>query len=168
MEKGMRLKKPRIATIDEVIISREGEYAIIEFREPGISTMNLKLGPKLNKMTDKQILASFNQTVRSMEEMRRTYVHMPVEIPLGKPQVKYFEGGDQWVPRGDVLRCIVDDGGPDCEATIWIDDREFSLREFGRLLLTRAGWGMRMVFIPEDEIEKVHPIEIREPENESD
>jgi len=65
--------------------------------------------------------------------------------------------------RGDVLRCVIEDGGPDCEVTIWIDDREFSLREFGRLLTTHAGWGMRIIFVPDDEIEKVHPIEIREP-----
>lgn len=163
----MRLRRPRIATLDEVIISREGERAVIEFCEPGISTMNLNLGPKLNKMTDKQILASFNKTVRAMEEMRGKYVHTPVEIPEGKPQVKYFAAGDQWVPRGDVLRCVIEDGGDDGEATIWIDDREFSLGEFGKLLITHAGWGMRIVFVPDDEIEKVHPIAIREPEDES-
>jgi hypothetical protein len=162
----MRYKKPRTATLDEVIISREGEYAVIEFREPGISTMNLKLGPKMKKMTDRQILNAFNKTVRAMEEMRKEYVHRPVEIPSGKPQIKYFEAGDQWVPRGDVLRCVIEDGGPDCEATVWIDDRELSLREFGRLLTTHAGWGMRIVFVPDDELDAMHPIEIREPENE--
>ncbi len=163
----MRLKRPRIAALEEVTISREGEYAVIEFLDPTFSTMNLKLGPRVNRITDKEILASFNQTVRAMEEMRRNYVHVPVEIPAGKPQVRYFAEGDQWVPRGDVLRCIIEDGGPDCEATIWIDDREFSLREFGRILTTHAGWAMRIVFVPDDEIEKVHPVEIREPKDES-
>lgn len=163
----MRLKRPRIATLEEVTVSREGDYAIIKFVDPSISTMNLKLGPKVRKMTDEEILASFNETVTSMEEMRRNYVHVPVEIPKGRPQVRYFAGGDQWVPRGDVLRCNIADGGPDCEATIWIDDREFSLGEFGRLLVTYAGWGMRIVFVPDDEIEKVHPVEIREPKDES-
>jgi hypothetical protein len=162
----MRIKKPRTATMDEVIISRKGEYGIIEFREPGISTMNLKLGPKVEKMTDRQILNAFNKTVRGMEEMRRNYVHTPVEIPAGKPQIKYSAPGDQWVTRGDVLRCIIDDGGLNGEATIWIDDREFSLEEFGRLLKTYAGWGMRITFVPDDEIENVHRIEIREPNDE--
>jgi hypothetical protein len=152
--------------MDEVIISRKGEYGIIEFREPGISTMNLKLGPKVEKMTDRQILNAFNKTVRGMEEMRRNYVHTPVEIPAGKPQIKYSAPGDQWVTRGDVLRCIIDDGGLNGEATIWIDDREFSLEEFGRLLKTYAGWGMRITFVPDDEIENVHRIEIREPNDE--
>ena len=162
----MRYKKPRTATLDEVIISREGEYGVIEFREPGISGMNLKLGSKVKKMTDRQILNAFNKTVRAMEEMRKSYVHRPVEIPSGKLQIKYFEAGDQWVPRGDVLRCVIEDGGPDCEATVWIDNQELSLREFGRLLVTHAGWGMRIVFVPDDELDAMHPIEIREPDNE--
>jgi hypothetical protein len=164
----MRVRNPRVARLDEVIISKDGEYAIIEFREQGISTMHLKLGPKVNTMTDRQILMAFNRTVRGMEEMRRTYVHNPIEIPAGKPQVKYFPAGDHWVSRGDVLRCIVDDGGPDYETTIWIDDREFSLGEFGKLLKTHAGWGMRIVFVPDDQLEVMHPIEIREPQEPAD
>ena len=162
----MRDKKPRIATLDEVIISRDGEYAVIEFREQGISGMNLQLGPKVKKMTDRQILGEFNKTVRIMEEMREAYVHRPVEIPSGKPQIKYYAPGDQWTPRGDVLRCVIGDGGPDGEAIVWIDDHELSLREFGRMLTTYAGWGMRIVFVPEKDLDAMHPIEIRDPENE--
>ena len=162
----MRYKKPRMATLDEVTISRDGEYAVIEFREQGISGMNLQLGPKVKKMTDRQILGEFNKTVRIMEEMREAYVHRPVEIPSGKPQIKYYAPGDQWTPRGDVLRCVIGDGGPDGEAIVWIDDHELSLREFGRMLTTYAGWGMRIVFVPEKDLDAMHPIEIRDPENE--
>ena len=128
--------------------------------------MNLKLGPKLENMTDRQILNAFSKTVPAMEEMRRNYVHTPVEIPAGKPQIEYFAPGDQWVPRGAVLRCIINEGESDCEATIWTDDRELSLGEFGRLLKTYAGWGMRIVFVPEEQIEDVHHIEIGEPNDE--
>lgn len=155
-----------MATLDEVTISRDGEYAVIEFREQGISGMNLQLGPKVKKMTDRQILGEFNKTVRIMEEMREAYVHRPVEIPSGKPQIKYYAPGDQWTPRGDVLRCVIGDGGPDGEAIVWIDDHELSLREFGRMLTTYAGWGMRIVFVPEKDLDAMHPIEIRDPENE--
>ena len=42
------------------------------------------------------------------------------------------------VPRGDVLHCIIDDGGPEGEVTIHIDDKELSLAEFGRMLRVRA------------------------------
>ena len=44
------------------------------------------------------------------------------------------------IPRGDVLRCIIDDAGPDGEVTIQIEDKELSLAEFGRLLRVHAGW----------------------------
>jgi hypothetical protein len=42
------------------------------------------------------------------------YVHIAIEIPQGEPQIEYFELGDQWTPRGDVLRCVISDGGPNC------------------------------------------------------
>ena len=51
---------------------------------------------------------------------------------------------------GDVLRCIIDDGGPNGEVIIHIDDQELSLTEFGRLLRVHAGWGMRIAFVPEE------------------
>jgi hypothetical protein len=40
-----------------------------------------------------------------------------------------------------VLRCTIDDGGPEGEITIQIDDKELSLNEFGRLLRVHAGLG---------------------------
>ena len=40
------------------------------------------------------------------------------EEPPGEKQIDYHEDSDQWVPRGDVLRCIIDDGGPEGEVTI--------------------------------------------------
>jgi hypothetical protein len=63
-----------------------------------------------------------------------------------------------------MLRCIVSDGGPEGEAVLEIDGREFSLREFGRILTTFAGWGMRICFVPEDEIHRAPEIEVREPD----
>src|SRR4029453_17160245 len=83
------------------------------------------------------------------------------------PQIRYFERGDQSTPRGDVLRCEIDDGGPGGEPIIHIDDRELSWREFGRLLTTHAGWGMRIVFVPDDELDEEPRIEIREAEEET-
>ena len=80
------------------------------------------------------------------------------------PQIEYFEKGDQWTPHGDVLRCVISDGGPDNEPIIYVDDRELSWREFGRLMTTYAGWGMRIVFVPDDELHEEPQIEVREPE----
>ena len=85
-----------------------------------------------------------------------------VEIPPGRPQIKYACDSDQWVPRGSVLRCYIEDN-EDGEAVIHIDGHELSLREFGRLLTVYAGWGMRIAFVDEDSVDEEPEIEIREP-----
>jgi hypothetical protein len=98
---------------------------IIEYADTEISDTRLTIGP---------LLRGWNKTV--------------IEVQPGKQQIEYHKDSDQWVPRGDVLRCIIDDGGPDGEVTIHIDKEELSLKEFGRLLRVHAGWGMRIAFVP--------------------
>lgn len=160
----MRIKKPRVATLEEVRITREGdEVAVIEYVEPGISGTNFRIGARMRGMSDQDILDLFNDSVRARAELAAEYEHIPVEIPPGKPQIRYFAEGYQWVPRGDVLRCQIDDGGPDGEPVIHVDEQELSWTDFGRLMTVHAGWGMRIVFVPEDETLIQHPIEIREP-----
>ena len=124
----MRLKRPHVATLDEVTITRNGDEAIIEYADQRIGTTHFRLGPELQQMTDGDILDRWNACVRGMEQARATYEHVAVEIPPGRPQIRYFERGDQWTPRGDVLRCEIDDGGPGGEPIIHIDDRELSWR----------------------------------------
>lgn len=162
----MRKKRPHPATLDEVRISRDGEDAIIEFVDTTVATMNLKLGREVHEMTDHEILNQFNAVMRAQQQMVAEYKHVAIEVPPGRPQIKYFEPGDQWVPRGAVLRCLIDDD--EDGAVITIDDRELSTQEFGRLLNTYAGWGMRIVFVPEDEIDKPPHIEVREPDDDDD
>jgi hypothetical protein len=103
----MRLKRPYVASLDQVRISREDGEAVIE--------------------------------------------------------IEYFDQGDQWTPRGDVLRCMISDGDPDNEPMIHIDDRDLSWKAFGRLLTTYAGWGMRVIFVPEDQTQVEPIIKVREP-----
>lgn len=49
------------------------------------------------------------------------------------------------MPCGDVLRCHITEcgEGEDGPVAIYIDDKEYSLHEFGELLRMYAGWGMR-------------------------
>ena len=133
-----RLKRPRVAKLQEVRIAKENEGAIIEFLESGIATTHLTIGPEVAWMTDQEILDLFNGTI-----LAECY---------------------QWVPRGHVLRCVVSDA--EGEAVIEIDGREFSLVEFSRMLTTFSGWGMRICFVPEDDITEEPEIEVREPEDE--
>jgi len=161
----MRLKRPYIASLDQVRISREDDGAVIEYVEPGFWTTHFRLGPAVQEMTDQEILDRFNEHVEVSERLRVEYEHVAIEVPPGRPQIEYFERGDKWTPRGGVLRCVVDDGGPDNEPVIYIDDRELSWTEFGRLLTTYAGWGMRIVFVPDDETHLEPRVEVREPED---
>jgi hypothetical protein len=90
-----------------------------------------------------------------------------VEVPVGSPQVEHFPGtSTEWVPRGGVLRCVIEDGGGEDGSlpVIHVDDREFDWDEFGKMLLTYAGWGMRIVFVPNDELDRPPKIVVKEPE----
>jgi hypothetical protein len=160
----MRLKRPHVAPLDEVTITRNGDEAIIEYADQRIGTTHFRVGPEVQQMTDGDILDRWNACVRGMEQARAAYEHVAVEIPPGRPQIRYFERGDQWTPRGDVLRCEIDDGGPGGEPIIHIENRELCWRDFGRLLTTHAGWGRRIVFVPDDELDEKPRIEIREAE----
>ena len=164
----MRKKKPHVATPDEVTIRRQGDCAIIDYKDPTVGGVNLKIGEQIHGMTDREILDLHNDIIRAQKRMAEEYEHVAIEIPEGKPQISYFEKGDQWTPRGNVLRCVISDGGPDGEATIYIDEHELSLREFGRLLTTYAGWGMRIIFTPEDDISNPPIIEVRDAVDEDD
>ena len=158
----MRMKKPRRASMDEVKITREGEYAVIENADPTVSVMQLKIGTEIQRMSDQGILDLFNDVIASQDQLRAEHDNVVTEIPPGRPQIEYAENADQWVPRGDVLRCYVEDN-EDGEAVIHIDDHELSLRDFGRLLTTHAGWGMRISFVDEESIYEEPEVIVRDP-----
>jgi hypothetical protein len=49
-----------------------------------------------------------------------------------------------------------------------IDDKELSMEEFGRMLATYAGWGMRIKFVPDDHLHRWPAHEVREPKAEDE
>ena len=135
--------------LDQVRITRDGETATIDHADPNLSGVHLTLGPQIAKMTDADIVEMYNDILDSQWALLQEWDKAVVEEPPGEPQIDYHENSDQWAPRGNVIRCIIADGGPEGEVTIHIDDRELSLREFGRMLAVHAGWGMRIQFVPE-------------------
>lgn len=166
-KKSDRPKTPYLASLDEVRITRDGETAIVAYIEENVVTTHYTIGPKLQVMTDADILDLHNQSIRvrghsAVEQRNRPLI----EIPLGKPQIEYHRESDQWSPRDDVLRCIVEeDTEQDCRLpTIVIDDQELTWEEFGRLMLVHAGWGMRIAFVDSEDLHRVPKIEVREPE----
>ena len=159
----MRKRKPVRALIDQVRITRDGNDATIEYADPEISDTRLTIGPQIKTMTDRDIVDVFNGIMDAQDKLLRGWNKTVVEVQPGKQQIEYHEDSDQWVPRSDVLRCIIDDGGPDGEVTIYIDKEELSLKAFGRLLRVHAGWGMRIAFVPEEYITENPKIEIGDP-----
>ena len=159
----MRLKNPYVATLDQVQIKRGEDEAIIEYAAPGIYVTHLRLGTCVKDMTDQEILDCFNDSIVAREQARADYEHIAIEIPPGKPQIEYFAEGYQWTARGDVLRCVISDDGPDNGPTIHIDEHDLSWEDFGRLLSTHSGWGMRVTFVPDDELGQIPKNEVREP-----
>jgi len=159
-----RPRRPQVASLDQVRIERRPDGAFIEYADDNLMSVHFRLGPVVAEMTDQEILDALNADIEAREEMAAAYEHVAVEVPIGSPQIRYFDKGYQWTPRGDVLRCVISDGGPDFETTVCIDDKELSLADFGRMLLTYNGWGMRITFVPEDRTHEQPVVEVREPE----
>jgi hypothetical protein len=154
-------KRPSHVLLDQVRITREGSDAIIDHAEGNFSGARIT---GIATMTDAEIVEMYNQILDSQWLLLEAWDKTVVEEPPGEKQIDYHENSDQWVPRDDVLRCIIDDGGPNGEVIISIDDQELSLREFGRLLRVHAGWGMRIAFVPEEFVTENPTVTVRKPE----
>ena len=161
----MRTKRPRPASPDQVRITREGETAVIEYADPSVRVVNLQVGPSLAAMSDAEVLRLFNDMLEAQAEIAAGLDPALIEIPPGLPQLEYSERSDQWVPRGQVLRCHIED---DAEAgtIIQIDDMELDMVAFGRMLQVFSGFGMRIAFVDEEEVTQEPEIVVSEPDDE--
>ena len=160
----MRLRRPRPASPDEIRITREGDTAVIEYADPSIRGVHLRLGPALAAMTDAEVLERFNAMLETQAELAASADRTLTEIPPGRPQIAYYERGDQWAPRGEVLRCHIE---TDAErgTLVLIDDVALDMAAFGRLLETFAGFGMRIAFVDEDDVTEEPEIVVKEPDD---
>ena len=160
----MRLKRPRPASPDQVRITRENETAIIEFADSSVRVVNLRVGSSLTAMTDPEVLALFNDMLEAQAELAAGVDPTLTEIPPGRPQIEYSERSNQWAPRGQVLRCHIEDDAED-GTIIQIDDVELDLAAFGRMLQVFSGFGMRIAFVDEEEVTEEPEIVVREPDD---
>lgn len=161
----VRPKRPYVAAPDQVRITRDAHGANIDYAEENVSGVHLVLKPEeLASMTDKDVLAVHNRCIEAQQASIDSFEWVAVEVPPGTRQVKRDRRTGQLVPRGDVLRChITHVGDEDGSVAIYIDDEEYSLREFGEILSMYSGWGMRVTFVPDDEVHEEPEIEVRKP-----
>jgi hypothetical protein len=157
-----RKKRPGVMTLDAMRIERRGDTAVFTPHDPGVAVTHLRLGPELVRMSDEEVLAWFNATIAARDRLAAGRPYVATEVPPGRPQIRYSPDSDRWVPRGGVLRCLVEDDG-EGQAIIRVDDRELSPAGFGRLLVTYAGWGMRIEFTPAVETDRRPRLEVRDP-----
>jgi len=83
----------------------------------------------IDRCSDAEILARLNDSLHAARAETEGRQHVVVEIPRGYPQLDYSAPAGQWVPRGAVLRCLIDEN-PEGEPVIYIDDHALSLQEF--------------------------------------
>ena len=158
----MRVTRPRPASSDQVRITREGETAVIEYADPSVRVVNLQVGPSLAEMTDADVLELFNDMLEAQAEIAAGVDPTLTEIPPGVPQIEYNEQSDQWVPRGQVLRCHIEDDAEE-GTIIQIDGMELDMAAFGRMLQVYSGFGMRIAFVDEEDVTEEPEIVVREP-----
>jgi len=154
------MPRPKIRPVspDEVKITRNGDTAIFTYADEKNmgGGMNLQIGDKIHGMTDADLLKMHNEIADDMIAARMNHEHVAIEVPIGKPQIKFDKRCNHWLMKGDVLRCFIgsssdtDDGL--MEPEIEVDDQKLSWKEFGRLLVSHEGWGMRLAIVCDDEM----------------
>jgi hypothetical protein len=161
----MRKPRPIVFSLQEITITREGDSANIEYKDPAYGTTHLTIGPEVEAMTDQEIMDLYNDTLKAQAELAMK-PWMATEIPLGSPQIEYSERCNQWSARGHVLRCLVDDTADgEREPVIEVDGKELTWHAFGKMIVSFAGWGMRIEFTPEDETHRRPKLVVKEPES---
>jgi hypothetical protein len=151
----------RVVRMDEVKIEREGDYVHFNYTDPEMGGTSFKLEPEMLKMSDRELLDYHNQHIRDLAAFaHRNKQDMPAVEIVGRPQIEYSEQCGQWVPRGGVVRCRITSEDASTPA-FEIDDQTLTLEEFGRMLSTYEGWGMRIIFVPEDELHNTPQIELQ-------
>ena len=118
-------------------------------------------------MTDAEVLERFNSMLEAQAGIMADAGRTLTEVLPGCPQIEYDERTGQWTPRGEVLRCHIADD-EEGKAVVHIDDEELDMAEFGRLLTTFAGFGMRIAFVDEDDVQDRPEIVVREPDTKQD
>ena len=148
-------------SLHEVTVSRSDNYARIEYKEEGISTTHLPIGPEIDQMSDAEIVKLHNGSSTFQGKRAANHKYIAFEVPLGSEQIEYCVPCDQWVPRSDVLRYLLqsDERG---RLVIKIDNQKLPAKQFVKLLTTFEGWGMRIEFVPTEAVHRRLVVKVRE------
>jgi hypothetical protein len=146
---------------NDVTIARDDHCSRIDYRVGAIPATHLEMDPKIVDLSNGEIIEEYNECLRDEAKLATERRHVAIEVPLGGTQMEYFARSDQWAPKGGVLRCLIKDDERG-QVIVQIDEQELRLKQFGTLLATYTGWGMRIEFMPENEVHRRPVLQVRE------
>ena len=91
----MRPRRPYITTLADVTISRSGESAVITYGDPAVRPVVFAIGPDIDRCSDAEILARFNDSLYAARAKTEGRQHVVVEIPRGYPQLVWTASRDK-------------------------------------------------------------------------
>jgi hypothetical protein len=77
----MKRRERYIASLDEVTITRDGDYAWIAYKEEGIGATRLQIGPEIAEMSDREILELHNECLRAQAKASGRTSAWPSKCP---------------------------------------------------------------------------------------
>jgi hypothetical protein len=83
----MNSKIHYVASLNDVIITRDGDFARIDYKERGIPVAHLEIGPEIAGMSDEKILEALNECSRNEAKLAANRKYTAVETPLGAAQI---------------------------------------------------------------------------------
>lgn len=122
------------------------------------------LGPEINALADIDILDLYNDIIEAQEASIADPANRPTEIPKGRPQIEWSEEFQDWLIRGEVLKCELSDD-EDGNLVVYVDDKELDADAFLQLIRPFAGWGMRISFMDESQIHDDPGVILRDPDD---
>jgi hypothetical protein len=128
-----RKKRPHVATLEEVTITRDGEYAIIAYADESVATTQYHIGAdRLARMTDEDILMLWNAGLATKEEDVRSRRDMGPALS-----------------RRNTVSCFINEPPADPHHPfLQADGRTFTAMELAKLLGAHPGWTVRLELIP--------------------
>jgi hypothetical protein len=128
-----RKKRPHVATLEEIRITRDGAYAIIAYEDDSIATTQYHIGAdRLARMSDEDILMLWNAGLATKEDDVRSRRDMGSALT-----------------RANVLSCQVRESPADPDHPFLLTDgRTFTAMELAKLLGAHVGWSIRIELVP--------------------
>lgn len=126
------------------------------------------LEPACAAMSADDLERWFADVARGDEGTRVGHAYVAIEVPLGRPQLAWFEWDDRVEARGDVVRAEILDLPPERghpSPVLSIDGDVVSWADLGEIVAARVGSGLRLVFVPVVELDVAPVIAVVDPED---